>query len=219
MINMKNNTILCLIGLLGFLMSCGGGSTSTTAAKAGPSNTSNTDPAAYQISEYANASGYKLAKSYNKVNNLLTEEGPLYKDMKEGAWLSYYSGRDSGKVKLVTNYHEDLKTGVELEFATNGSLSKRVDYDGGVLDGVYAEYKYNRPLKYAEYTAGELDGTYKTYYTNGKIQQMTEYTKGKKNGKSEFYNEEGQVIMEYVYKNDEKISGGKVTPPPTSQPK
>jgi len=193
-----------------------GGASSPAASS---SSSVSTDVSGLQISDYANTSGYQLAKSYNPQNGSIMSEGPLLNNMKEGAWLSYHTGRDTGKIKMVSNYHKDQKTGIEIEFATNGSLNKRVDYDGGVLDGIYAEYKYNRPLKYAEYSMGELNGTYKTYYTNGKIQQSTEYTKGKKNGKSEFYNEEGQIIMEYVYKNDKKISGGKVTPPPSAETK
>jgi antitoxin component YwqK of YwqJK toxin-antitoxin module len=217
-LDMKNNILLCLFGLFGLLMSCGGSGGTAPVANANSNNAAGTDASGFEISDYTNASDFQLAKSYYKNNGAIESEGPLYNDMKEGAWLTYHSGRDSNKIKSITNYHKDLKTGVEIEFATNGSLNKRIDYDGGVLDGIYAEYKYNRPLKYAEYTNGKLNGTYKTFYTNGKVQQMTEYKMDKKDGNSLFYNEEGQVIMEYVYKNDEKVSGGKVTPPPTSQP-
>lgn len=196
--------------MLCLLMSCGGGSADNAGSGA---NDGTKDFSGYTLMDYS-ADGYQNAKKYHPKDGFILSEGPLYNNMREGAWMSYHAGRDSGKIKTVTNYHQDVKTGVELEFATSGNLSKRVDYDNGQMHGIYAEYKYNRPLKYAEYTKGQLDGAYRTFYSNGKLQQYSAYKDGKKNGKSIFYNEEEQVIMEYVYENDEKISGGTVTPPP-----
>lgn len=201
------NSFLFLCSMLGLLMSCGGGS-STPAPVAGTG-----DFTGFQISDYANASGYQLAKSYNSDKSLASE-GPISNGNREGTWLTYHVNRDSNKVKTITNYHKGQKTGVFLELATNGSVNKRIDYDGGVIHGVYAEYKYNRPIKYIEYNQGKIDGVYKTFYSNGKLQQITEYKNDKKNGNSIFYNEAEQVIMEYNYKNGEQVSGGKVTPPP-----
>lgn len=213
---MKNSIILGFIGLLGLMMSCGGSGNSGSSA----SSTAGTkDFSGYSITDYKGGNGYKLAKAHHPKDGFITSEGPLKNNMREGTWMTYHTGRDTGKIKTVTNYHNDVKTGVALEFATNGSLAKRVDYDNDVIHGVYAEYKYNRPLKYAEYQEGKLNGVYKTFYSNGKLQQKSNYRNDKKNGKSLFYNEEEQLIMEYEYKNGEKVSGGKVTPPPIEEKK
>jgi len=207
------NSIFILFIFLGLVFSCGSGGSSAPAPVAGTGNL-----AGFNITDYANADGYQLAKSYNQDKSIASE-GPISNGNKEGTWMTYHANRDSNKIKPITNYHNGLKTGIELELATNGSVNKRVDYDGGVIHGVYAEYKYNRPIKYAEYNQGKLDGMYKTFYNNGKLQQLTEYKNNVKEGVSIFYNEEEQVIMEYTYIKGEQQSGGVVTPPPTTQSK
>jgi len=210
---MKNYIILGLVAMFGFLLNCGGSTSSAPAPTAGTG-----DFSGFNITPFSNANGLELAKAYDDKTGSITSEGPISGGQRDGTWIKYHTGRDTGKIKSVTNYHNGQKTGVELEFATNGSVNKRVDYDGGVIHGVYAEYKYNRPLKYAEYTQGKLNGVYKTFYNNGKLQQMTKYKNDKKEGVSVFYNEEEQIIMEYNYKNGEQVSGGKVTPSPTTAP-
>lgn len=202
------------MGMLALLFNCGGGANSAPTPTAGTG-----DFSGFNITPFSNANGLELAKAYNDKTGSITSEGPIAGGMREGTWITYHTGRDTGKIKTITNYYKGQKTGIELELATNGSVNKRVDFDGGVINGIYAEYKYNRPLKYAEYTQGKLDGVYKTFYSNGKLQQMTEYKDDKKEGKSVFYNEEEQIIMEYVYKNGDQVSGGKVTPSPTTAPK
>ena len=80
-------------------------------------------------------------------------------------------------------------------------------------DGLAMTYKFSRPVTEANYNMGQLDGISRTYNElNGKLQTETEYKDGKQHGMHKVYNEEGQVVMEYVYENGEKVSGGIVEP-------
>ncbi len=211
---MKNILKLMAICIFGLMMACGG---SSDGAQAGAGKTEGIkskpiDFATAVVTDYS-ASGLKHVKNFDPNLGFITSEGPIYNDKKEGTWVVYYDSRDTNKIKKITNYHQDQISGLSLEFSNSGAITKRVDYDNGQIDGIYAEYKYNRPQKLIEYTDGVMDGAYNTYYSNGKRQQETAYKNGKKNGKSIFYNEEEQVIMEFEYKNGDKISGGKVDPP------
>ena len=211
---MKNIINLLVLSLIGFLMACGGGS-GTASAPAATAPTAETTPIDFSkatVTDYS-SEGLQHVKNFDPNGGFITSEGPTYNGMKEGTWAIYYVGRDTNKIKKLTNYHKNQVSGLSLEFSNSGTITKRIDYDNGQMNGVYAEYKYNRAQKYIEYTNGVMDGAYNTYYSNGKKQQETTYNKGKKNGKSIFYNEEEAVIMEFEYKNGDKVSGGKVDPP------
>lgn len=210
---------LLAVSIIGFLFACGGaGSSDSTVTPATAGITTEPIDFAQAIVTDYSADGFKHVKNIAPNGGLITSEGPTYNGKKEGTWIVYYTGRDSNKIKKITNYHQDQISGLSLEFSNSGTITKRVDYDNGQIHGIYAEYKYNRAQKYIEYTNGVMNGAYNTYYSNGKKQQETAYTNGKKNGKSIFYNEEEQVIMEFDYKNGDKISGGKVDPPrPTGE--
>ena len=215
------NTIALFI--LTLTMSCGGGASSDTSASI-PNGSSSSNEALETnqstiYSEDYTMGGIKHVEHKNPRDGSMISEGSMKDGKKEGAWVFYYTGRDTGKVKSMKNYHKDQLNGLSLEFSNSGTITKRVDYDNGNIHGLYAEYKYNRAQKYIEYTHGEMNGAYNTYYSNGKKQQETKYTNGMKNGRSVFYNEEEQIIMDFVYKDNEKVSGGKVTPPPVSQEK
>ena len=209
---MKNIFNLLVLSIIGALMSCGGGGSSSASAPAAPALTAEPIDFARAIVTDYSTDGLKHVKNVDPNGGFVTSEGPIYNDMKEGTWIVYYTGRDTNKIKKLTNYHQDQISGLSLEFSNSGTITKRIDYDKGQIHGVYAEYKYNRAQKYIEYTHGVMNGAYNTYYSTGKKQQETTYTNGKKNGKSVFYNEEEQIIMEFEYKNGEKISGGNVTP-------
>lgn len=198
-------------------MACGGSGSSNSAAAPAGIASEPVDLGQAIVTDYS-ADGLQHVVNTDPRGGFKTSEGPIFNGKKEGAWIVYYTGRDTNKVKKLTNYHQDQVSGLSLEFSNSGTITKRVDYDNGQIHGVYAEYKYNRAQKYIEYTNGVMNGEYNTYYSNGKKQQETSYKNGKKDGMSIFYNEEEQIIMEFEYKNGDKISGGKVDPPrPASQ--
>ena len=64
------------------------------------------------------------------------------------------------------------------------------------------------------YKDDKLEGTARTYDDRTfKLKQEVEYKDGKQDGFFRYYDEEGNVTLEYQYKNGEKVSGGIVEPP------
>ncbi|MEL7159304.1 MAG: hypothetical protein AAFN92_00990, partial [Bacteroidota bacterium] len=70
-----------------------------------------------------------------------------------------------------------------------------------------------RPEQTATYVDGQLDGALATFdYRNNKIKQEVTYKNGVLDGPMRYFNEEGEVTLQYLYKDGEKISGGIVEP-------
>jgi antitoxin component YwqK of YwqJK toxin-antitoxin module len=63
------------------------------------------------------------------------------------------------------------------------------------------------------YFENELDGMKRKYQNNGKIQEEVEYSRGVQDGIYRFYDDQGNMTLDYLYKNGEKVSGGIVEPP------
>jgi len=193
---------------LAIIFSCGGSASTETATPTAPAAQGTGDLADFDIFDVPGSS-LKRAEKRDTENNL-TEEGNLVNGKKEGAWVSYYDGRNQGKVKTITNFYNGVKNGIALTFAKNGTVETKSRYLNGKLNGEYSKYKSSRVLESTTYKNGEIDGVYKTFYTNGKIQQEAEFKNGKKDGTSTYYNENEQVTMKYEYKDGKQVSGGKV---------
>ena len=98
--------------------------------------------------------------------------------------------------------------GPYLEMNNRGQIEKRITYLNNQIHGLYAEYKFGRPLKEFMYDDGVLNGLSKEYSDRGKLIKETNYKNGQLDGTIKQYDEAGNIILEYVYKNGEKISGG-----------
>ncbi len=60
---------------------------------------------------------------------------------------------------------------------------------------------------------GKLDGVARTFDDRTwKVKQEVEYKNGVQDGFFRYYDENGTVTLEYVYKNGEKVSGGMTKP-------
>ncbi len=162
------------------------------------------DLTGFELIAYPSSVAQKAMKKEASGNVL--EEGDVVDGVRQGAWLSYHTGRNAGIVKSISNYFNGNFQGPHLTFDNVGRLEKKSFYANNQLHGPYVEYKFGKPIKEANYVNGQLDGKYTTYYQNGKKQQETDYSMGKKNGKSIFYNEEEQVTLEYEFKNGVQLN-------------
>ena len=128
---------------------------------------------------------------------------------KVGAWLTYHPGGEY-PAKLITyvngNYH-----GPYYEYNDRGQITLKAHYRNNKLDGDWASYSFGRPKKKAQYNDGQLDGQYLEYdLRSGKLQKEINYKDGKQHGMFRFYDPEGNIMMEYEYKDGEKVDGGVV---------
>ena len=156
--------------------------------------------------------GGKLQKAVSADNNgLINEEGELLDGQKTGAWITYYPAE--GRVKSITNYINGKKNGLHMTFNARGHTEIQCFYTNDQLNGPYMTFRNGTRKKIeTSYKMGVLNGKYNEYNDrNGKILKEMTYVDGKLDGQFKQYNDEGQLVMEYQYKNGEKISGGIVT--------
>lgn len=155
-------------------------------------------------------SGVATQKAVKKnADGKLTEMGMVANGQKHGQWVTY--NVDNGLPKSITNFVEGLKSGVMIEFNKRGQIEKMTNYTNDMKDGMYAQYKFGRTVETLNYTNGKKDGIYTKYFNNKDIiQQEVTYKKDSLDGSFRYYNETGDVVLEYEYDNGKKISGGEV---------
>lgn len=167
-----------------------------------------------QTASKANLDGFKVEANLN--NNLekvvmrnnsgqIMEEGFVQNGLKEGVWITY--DQDRG-IKSLTSYLNGNLNGVYLEFNRQLHLVAHSNYVNNQLHGTSTKYKFGRPLEIQNYKDGKLHGFFRQYHEDtGKMQLEAEYKDGLQDGIMRYFNANEEVIMEYVYKNGQKISG------------
>ncbi len=135
------------------------------------------------------------------------EQGFVLNGLKHGTWTTY--NVDSKAPQTIISYIEGALNGPYIEMDDMGRFALLANYKANVLDGPYGKYKIGRPELVANYVDGQLDGPMAEYdYRNNKIKQEVNYKMGKKHGPMRYFNEEGKVTLEYLYEEDERVSGG-----------
>lgn len=144
----------------------------------------------------------KVVKKY--IDDTIIEEGRLLNGLRSGTWFTYEVG-GAFPEKIMT-YANGMANGPYYALNERGQIEVKAYYKDNKLHGDWAEYKFGRPIKEATYYNGELNGVYREYKTgSGKIQKEIEYKMGKMNGRYLFYDDEGNVVLDYQYKNGEKV--------------
>jgi antitoxin component YwqK of YwqJK toxin-antitoxin module len=161
----------------------------------------------YEVTYIENSPAQRLLK--RNAEGAIIEEGMLYDGRKIGAWIEY--GPEGKFPAKLTTYADGNYNGTYLEFNTRGHITLRATYKNNKLDGPWAAYSFGRVEKQAHYKDGELDGTYLEYNKKtGDLQKEVNYKDGKQHGAYRFYDEEGNVMLEYEYRDGEKVEGGVV---------
>lgn len=104
------------------------------------------------------------------------------------------------------NRVEDLSPtddGVRRTYWDNGRLKSESHYDGGKLNGSFKTWYDNGQLfQDGLYADGMMDGSWLIFYPNGQLAAKAQYEKG--TGKQTCYNEDGCIIMEVNYADNQK---------------
>jgi antitoxin component YwqK of YwqJK toxin-antitoxin module len=194
-----------MLALVCVLFACGGEGSSGTAAES-PAAVSD---AGYTL-EPVPGSDLMLAVKYD-ADGIMQEKGFFLNNLPEGTWYYYEHLRTKEFPKRIATYHQGVLNGPYLELSESGTVVLQAYYLNNELTGYWGSYKFGRPLKTADYKQGILDGVYREYVpSTGKLQKEIHYKNGKEDGPYRFFNNDGEVTLEYTYKDGEKISGGMI---------
>ncbi|MEO6131679.1 MAG: hypothetical protein ABIQ02_07515 [Saprospiraceae bacterium] len=133
-------------------------------------------------------------------------EGFLDGDKKTGMWMEY---NNDGDISSIESYINGMLEGPSLKLSFRGQVDQRTNYHLNQMDGPWVQYKFGKVMETREYQAGKLDGSVKLFdQKTYKLRQETEYKNGLQDGHFRYYDDEGNVSVEYEYKKGEKVRGG-----------
>lgn len=193
---------LIILSFIVTLSACGSSDNSNNAAV-----TSTTGSTAGYTLEPMEGTTMMKASKYDAEGKIL-EKGYFFNNLPEGTWY-YYEHRTKEFPKRVISYHQGILNGPYMELSEQGSVILQAYYENNELNGHWGTYKFGRPIKTADYVNGILNGIYQEYTSStGKLLKEIEYKDGKEDGFYRFFNDDGDVTLEYTYKNGEKVGGG-----------
>ena len=200
--------------MLAVLTACEqGGSASATGE---PTENLATNPEEMAVEEVPGVQARRLFRT-GRAGNLL-EEGYQVDGKRTGAWVTYHPGSDIPQT--VTNYVEGKANGIYMEFNERGQMRMLASYRNNKLHGYWAKYRFGRPTMEANYKDGELHGSVYEYdIGTGAVQKEITYANGVLDGPYRYFDEDGNITIEYVYKNGKKVKGGAVNTDGTNEPR
>ena len=204
--SLTNHAILLIISILTLsLSSCKPGDGQSAAP-----GEEGTGDLAGMILEDIPGSNVKYARRLDAGGNVHIE-GFVENDKKTGQWIEYTS---EGDIVLVNHYVNGMLEGTSMRMSFRNQVDLRLNYRQGKLHGPWTTYKFGKVVETRTYKDDKLEGTSRTYDDRTfKLKQEVEYKDGKQDGFFRYYDEDGNVTLEYEYKNGEKVSGGIVEPP------
>ena len=197
----KMMRILFLAASIVFFSAC----SNDSAAVGAEAGTEQFDGAGYSSEDIPGTQYKRVTK--RGVDNTMQEEGMVRNGVREGTWIIYHP--DGIFPEKIITYADGKYNGPYIEFNERGQLELRATYMNNVLDGPWGKYRFGRPETEASYKNGKFDGAYKEYdIQSGKLVKEVNYKEGKQHGMLRFFNEAGEVTLEYEYKDGEKVAGG-----------
>ena len=153
-------------------------------------------------------SDIKYARQVNSTG-AIEIEGFVRKNKKTGQWIQYGAEGDIG---LINNYVDGKLEGVAMRMTYRNQVDLKSTYRNGALNGPWVMYKFGKKIEERYYNNGKLEGIVKVYDERTfKLKQESEYKDGLQDGFFRYYDENGNVTLEYEYKKGEKVSGGMKT--------
>ncbi len=122
--------------------------------------------------------------------------------LREGSWTELHP---NGHVKNVTGYVTGLKEGQSVEIDNRGQLLERFTYHNDKLEGPYTKYNRSRIKEAKNYKNGLLEGKVEIFYDNAKVMEESYYKNGKRDGIAKWFDQEGNLSIEYTYVEGEWI--------------
>ncbi len=184
------------------LYSCGGGGSATVA----PTPSTDANLAGFNEEQMAGSNAVYVYKTVG--DGRLVESGYTVNGKKNGSWMTFHE--DNGRIQTLTTWVDGQLNGPTLTFNNRGQIEAKSEYKAGIYDGHVASYKFGRIEKSTPYVKGKIEGTYEEYNQKGKLLKQIEFKDGVQDGSLKYFDDEGNITLEYIYKNGEKVSGGMV---------
>ncbi|MBI3235991.1 MAG: hypothetical protein HYZ42_18480 [Bacteroidetes bacterium] len=151
----------------------------------------------YEVIEYKDGDIDGYYTKYYK-NGVISAEGWYEKGYKEGQWYVY---NENGDIDYAYFMNKGVQIGFEEHYDCTGKISKNFMYDEGLVTEAQSfdttgKIVYTSLLK-------NYSGTLETRTPWNNLQRTTEYKKGRAEGKTIYYNNEGKVVIDGNYKLDE----------------
>ena len=111
---------------------------------------------------------------------------PMPKKVKNGYWIvKFYKNGNRYLEGYSSNskINNELFEGIVNYYDINGTLSKKVSYKNGIINGPKRTYfKTGELQSLGRFKNGKENGVWKTFYKNGKIKTRGKYKNGEKVG-------------------------------------
>ncbi|MDX1667735.1 MAG: hypothetical protein R3350_10910, partial [Saprospiraceae bacterium] len=171
------------------------------------------EPAATDLSAYDMESipqtDARLAIRRDASGNII-ERGYFKDGHRVGSWVTYAtSPQGETFAKTVATFIDGMYNGLYQELNQRGQIELMTYYKNNKLHGPWIKYRLSRPEVEAYYQDGEMHGWYREYdFRTGKIQKEISFKEGKLLGPYGFYNDRGEIVLEYQYEEGERVDGG-----------
>lgn len=157
---------------------------------------------------------------YNYLNG--NYHGEAYEFDKDSVIISIFN-YNKGKLvrrELINRYDsKNNKTGIWKTYSSSGILREEGEYKNGKRNGIFKQYKYNGELEeLKKYNMNELEQDaeelnfvelYKEYYPTGELHfTIAKNDNGKRQGITQEYDKNGDVIETRIYKSDTLFAKG-----------
>ena len=166
-----------------------------------PVETATVDETEYEVTKVAGSTALRAVKP--DVLGGVAESGFILNGLKQGTWTEY--GEDQYYPEKIVSYIDGALNGPYIEMDQQGRIALTANYKANVLHGPYAKYRIGRPTQTVNYVDGLMDGPMAEYdFRNGKLKQEVNYRMGELHGPFRYFNDEGEVTLEYNYVDGER---------------
>lgn len=160
------------------------------------------------------------AQSINQLDSNGLRHGDWEGKFEKSDRLRYKGSFEHGVEKGVFTFYDNTKESKvvatrDFSVGTNSCYTTFFDADGYIVskgllinklpqgEWIYYHYKSKDPMTVELYENGKLEGIKKVFYKNGTLAETTLFKAGLKNGKYLKYAENGKLLEELNYLNDE----------------
>ena len=156
-----------------------------------------------QATNEFNKSGERALNKTYAPNGRMIATGCYLNQKKDGEWK--YFDAESGQLRLVEDNKEGKVHGwSRLYNPQNGVLAEETQFVEGQPEGQCRKYSDTGVLMMeCQYHNGLLDGPCKTYYPSTALKEEGQYLKGEKSGVWKTYNQDGDIIAEDAFGEQE----------------